>query len=168
MTHLKKHLILMAIIYHLPNCIVCILFFQYFVNINSGFQLVFWNVFIRLALDRITSDLTKRPRSNGSSSGCCSDSYDPLPNQHLPISKESYDVPRPINTQVTPSSSISSLSTGGICSSTSGSESNRSSITPDYDVPKNRILAALPSEFQNLSVTSQVWKNYYLLLVTYW
>lgn len=108
------------------------------------------------ALDRITSDYTKRPRSIGSSSGCCSDSYDPLPNQHHLASKESYDVPRPLNIQVTPSSSISSLSTGGICSSASDSESNRSSIAPDYDIPKNRTLACLPSEFQNLSINSQV------------
>jgi hypothetical protein len=112
--------------------------------------------YIFVALDRITSDSIKRPHSVGSSSGCCSDSYDPLPNQHPPISKESYDIPRPLNIQVTPSSSISSLSTGGICSSASGSESNRSSIAPDYDVPKNRILASFPSEFQNLSINCQV------------
>lgn len=65
-------------------------------------------------------------------------------------------MPRPLNIQVTPSSSISSLSTGGICSSASGSESNRSSIAQDYDVPKNRILASFPSEFQNLSINCQV------------
>lgn len=109
-----------------------------------------------LALDRITNDCIKRPRSIGSSSGCCSDSYDPLPNQHPLVSKESYDIPRPLNTHVTPSSSISSLSTGGIWSSASGSESNRSSFAPDYDVPKNRTFASLPSEFQNLSMSSQV------------
>jgi len=110
-----------------------------------------------LALDRLTSDFTKRPLSIGSSSGCCSDSYDPLPNQHPLVSKESYDVPRQLNIQVTPSSSISSLSTGGICSSTSGSESNRSSsIGLDYDIPRNRTLASLPSELQNLTISSQV------------
>lgn len=107
-------------------------------------------------LDRLTSDFTKRPLSIGSSSGCCSDSYDPLPNQHPFVSKESYDVPRPLNTQVTPSSSISSLSTGGICSSTSESESNRSSsIGLDYDVPRNRTLVSLPTEFQNLTISNQ-------------
>lgn len=109
-----------------------------------------------LALDRITNDYIKRPHSIGSSSGCCSDSYDPLPNHHHLVSKESYDVPRPLNIQVTPSSSISSLSTGGICSSASESESNRSSIAPEYDVPKNRTLASLPSEFQNISINTQV------------
>lgn len=107
-------------------------------------------------MDRITSDCTKRPRSIGSSSGCCSDSYDPLPNQHPIASKESYDVPRSLNVQVTPSSSISSLSTGGVWSSASGSESNRSSVVPDYDVPKNRQLVSLASEFQSLSINSQV------------
>ncbi|KAF0751952.1 breast cancer anti-estrogen resistance protein 1 [Aphis craccivora] len=107
-------------------------------------------------LDRLTNDYTKRPLSIGSSSGCCSDSYDPLPNQHPLVSKESYDVPRPLNIQVTPSSSISSLSTGGICSSTSGSESNRSSsIGLDYDVPRNRTLVSLQSEFQNFTISSQ-------------
>jgi len=116
----------------------------------------YFKIFL-LALDRLTSDFTKRPLSIGSSNGCCSDSYDPLPNQHLLASKESYDVPRPLNRQVTPSSSISSLSTGGICSSTSGSESNRSSsIGLDYDIPRNRTLASLPSEFQNLTISSQV------------
>jgi len=60
-----------------------------------------------------------------------------------------------MNLQLTPSSSISSLS-NGICSSISGSESNRSSVTPEYDVPKSRMLAALPFELHNLSVTSQV------------
>jgi len=109
---------------------------------------------ICIALDRITSDSIKRPHSIGSSSSCCTDSYDPLPNQHPLVSKESYDVPRPINIQITPSSSSSSLTTGGNCSS--GSESNRSSIAPSYDIPKNRILATLPSEFQNLSINSQV------------
>jgi len=106
-------------------------------------------------MDRITSDCTKRPHSIGSSSGCCSDSYDPLPN-HLIASKESYDVPRSLNVQVTPSSSISSLSTGGVWSSASGSESNQCSVVPDYDVPKNRQFASLASEFQNLSINSQV------------
>ncbi|XP_026809766.1 breast cancer anti-estrogen resistance protein 1 [Rhopalosiphum maidis] len=107
-------------------------------------------------LDRLTNDFAKRPLSIGSSSGCCSDSYDPLPNQHPLVLKESYDVPRPLNIQVTPSSSISSLSTGGICSSTSGSESNRSSsIGLDYDVPRNRTLVSLPSELQNLTISSQ-------------
>ncbi|VVC32042.1 Hypothetical protein CINCED_3A002269 [Cinara cedri] len=103
----------------------------------------------------VTSDYIKRLRSIGSSNGCSSDSYDPLPNQHHLSSKESYDVPRPLNIQVTPSSSISSLSTGGICSSGSGSESNHSSIAPDYDIPKTRMLTCLPSEFQNLSINSQ-------------
>lgn len=107
-------------------------------------------------MERITNDFTKRPHSIGSSSGCCSDSYDPLPNQHPVASKESYDVPRPLNIQVTPSSSISSLSNGGICSSASESESNRSSIAPDYDVPKNRATASMFSEFQNVSINSQV------------
>lgn len=97
-----------------------------------------------------------RPSSIGSSNGCCSDSYDPLPNHHPQVSKESYDVPRPLNIQLTPSSSVSSLSTNGVSSSASGGESNRSSIAPDYDVPKNRILATLPTEFQNLSLNSQV------------
>lgn len=60
-----------------------------------------------------------------------------------------------MNLQLTPSNSNSLLS-NDICSSVSGSESNRSSITPEYDVPKNRMLAALPFELQNLSVTSQV------------
>lgn len=107
-------------------------------------------------LDRIAHDCIKRPRSIGSSSGCCSDSYDPLPSQHPLVSKESYDVPRPLNIQVTPSSSISSLSTGGICSSISGSESSRSSIAPDYDVPKNQAIAYLPSDLQKLSINNQV------------
>lgn len=111
---------------------------------------------INHALDRLTSDFTKRPLSIGSSSGCCSDSYDPLPNQHPLVSKESYDVPRQLNIQVTPSSSISSLSTGGIGSSTSESESNRSSsVGLDYDIPRNRTLAYLPSELQNLTISSQ-------------
>lgn len=114
------------------------------------------NIYKFLALDRITNDYIKRPHSIGSSSGCCSDSYDPLPSQHPPVSKESYDIPRPLNIQVTPSSSISSLSTGGIGSSASGSESSRSSIAPDYDVPKNRTLASLPSELRKLSINSQV------------
>jgi len=107
-------------------------------------------------LDRITSDCTKRPHSIDSSSGCCSDSYDSLPNQHPLASKEKYDVPRSLNVQVTPSSSISSVSTGGIWSNAIGSESNRSSIVPDYDIPKNRTLASLSSEFQNLSIVNQV------------
>lgn len=112
-------------------------------------------------MDRIASDFIKRPRSIGSSSGFCSDTYDPLPSTHPPLaSKESYDVPKPLNTQITPSSSISSLSTGGNCSSTSGSESNRSSIAPDYDVPKNRTLASLSYEFHNLSINSQVGTHY--------
>jgi len=107
-------------------------------------------------MDHTTSDCSKRPRSIGSSSGCCSDSYDPLPNQNSIASKESYDVPRSLNVQVTPSSSISSLSTGGVWSSVSGSESNQSSVVSDYDVPKNQQLASLASEFQNLSINSQV------------
>lgn len=107
-------------------------------------------------LDRITNDCSKRPHSIGSSSGCCSDSYDPLPNQHPLVSKESYDVPRSLNVQVTPSSSISSLSTVGVWSNAGESDSNRSSIAPDYDVPKNRSLASLPFEFQNLTIDSQV------------
>ncbi|XP_050421811.1 enhancer of filamentation 1 isoform X2 [Adelges cooleyi] len=105
--------------------------------------------------NRIVSDCMDRPSSIGSSSGCCSDSYDALPSQHTLASKESYDVPKPINIQLTPSSSVSSLSTGGACSSPSGGESNRSSIAHDYDVPKTRTTASLITEFQNVSLNSE-------------
>lgn len=141
----------MVTIFYQLNHTVCVIFLQ-----HLNVKLLKYVSIIFLALDRINNDYIKRPHSIGSSSGCCSDSYDPLPNQHPVTSNESYDVPRPVNLQITPSSSISSLSTGGICSSVSGSESNRSSVTPDYDVPKNRMLAALPYEFQNLSITNQV------------
>lgn len=115
-------------------------------------------IILFLALDRKTSDYIERPSSIGSSSGCCSDSYDPLPNHHPQVSKESYDIPRPLNIPLTPSSSVSSLSTNGICSSASGCESSRFSIASDYDVPRSRTLTTLPSsEFQNLSLNSQVW-----------
>lgn len=43
-----------------------------------------------------------------------------------------YDVPRPLALQLTPSSSLSSLTTDSM------SGSNRSSLAPEYDVPRNR------------------------------
>lgn len=53
---------------------------------------------------------------------------------------DSYDVPRPINSvdTLSPSSSVSSLA---YTNSDSMSGSNRSSIAPDYDVPRSRPLS---------------------------
>ncbi|XP_050540750.1 breast cancer anti-estrogen resistance protein 1 [Daktulosphaira vitifoliae] len=104
---------------------------------------------------RLASENIDWPNSNGYNSSCCSDNYDPIPSQHQIVSKENYDVPKSINIQLTPSSSISSLSTGGVCSSVSEGESNRSSVVPEYDIPKSRKTELLPSDFQQLLINNE-------------
>lgn len=63
---------------------------------------------------------------------------------------ESYDVPRPINSTgtVSPSSSVSSLA---LSATDSMPSSNRSSIAPDYDVPRStRPVTLLQLQLQKL------------------
>lgn len=64
------------------------------------------------------------------------DSYD-VPPQPAPVSPappcESYDVPRPLMPALTPSSSLSSLTTDSLSAG-----SNRSSLAQEYDVPRPR------------------------------
>lgn len=72
-----------------------------------------------------------------------------LPPVRIRDNSESYDVPRPINSTGTlsPSSSISSLANSV---TDSMSSSNRSSIAPDYDIPRPRPVSSLHLHLQKL------------------
>lgn len=99
---------------------------------------------------------SSRPESSGSSGYGCVESYEHpskvhsvdattagrydtprWPPQRCRNNSDSYDVPRPVTNSsigsISPSSSISSLATSA---TDSVSSSNRSSIAPDYDVPR--------------------------------
>lgn len=65
-------------------------------------------------------------------------------------SADSYDVPRPLGpSALTPSSSLSSLTTDSM------SGSNRSSLAPEYDVPKSRAPTASTPQIQHLQHLQQ-------------
>lgn len=72
---------------------------------------------------------------------------------------ESYDIPRPLHSTgtISPSSSISSLA---LSASDSVPSSNRSSITPDYDVPRStRPVTILQQQLQKFQENENMVNN---------